>query len=93
MQKTYCGRTAGGLLKAARVQMMRAGNAEIVITLPDGSECCARLADRPDGWGGTVRDALALFDVYGTRAILSTSARALSVMVDLEARAEKMMRG
>lgn len=89
---TYKKRTAGGILTTASVALMRAGNAEVLVTLPNGSQCCARLIERPDGWGGTVRDALLLFDVYGTVAMLALSRRALEKMAELENQAAKMMR-
>lgn len=93
MDKTYHGRTAGGILKTARAELMRAGNAEILVTLPNGADCCARLIERPDGWGGTVRDALLIFDVCGTVATLALSNRAMKKVMELENQAAQMMDG
>lgn len=93
MNKTYHGRTAGGILKTARAKLMRAGNAEILVTLPNGADCCARLIERPDGWGGTVRDALLIFDACGTVATLALSSLSIKKMMALENQAAQMTKG
>lgn len=79
---TYLGQTAGGILKTARMQQMRAGNWEVVVTTRDGREHHAIQGGR-NGCGETIDDVLYLVDVSGTNAALLTSATAYANLRDL----------
>lgn len=86
MSATLNGKTAGGIVKTAKIQQMRAGNFEIVVTHPH--ECIASIGERKDGWGGTVADVLVLMDASGLVAKLPMSDQALKKMRALEAEIE-----
>ena len=66
MQVTIKGKTAGGILKTAKIAQMRAGTWEIVVSHPH--ECIAMIGERADGWGGRVADVLVLTDASGDAA-------------------------
>jgi hypothetical protein len=43
VQKTYKGKTAGGLLKRVQILKMQAGNYETVASMPDGEQFVVRV--------------------------------------------------
>lgn len=91
MQGTYRKQTAAAILKTARVEVMRAGNAEIIVTLPGAQgNTIAVLGTRADGWGGTVRDVLVLTDVDGLNVRLATNRRSLAKFEALHAECERV---
>ena len=89
MQNTYKGKTAGGFLKSAQVVQMRAGNFEVVVTLPNGKEAIAMMGGRKDGWGGVAEDVMVLSNADGHLVTLSTSTAAYSKLRELLNSAEK----
>lgn len=91
MQATYQNRTAGGILKTAKVELTRAGLAEVFVTLPDGEEAIAMIDGRENGWGEVIQGALVIRNVYGHIATLTLSDRALEKMQALESKAASMM--
>ena len=95
MQTTYKGQTASAILKTARVEVMRAGNAEILVTLPHiKTPAIALLGTRKSGWGDTIRDVLVLTEVENgqpERNIrLSTTPRSLAKLVALHDECERV---
>jgi hypothetical protein len=92
MQNTYKGQSAAAILKTARIEEMRAGNVEIVVTLPGEGNIIAILGTRPDGWGGSVTDVLVLTDVNGMNVRLSTTKRSLARLEALHADCERQQR-
>ena len=86
MQNTLKGRTAGGIIKTAKIEQMRAGTWEIVVSHPH--QCIAMIGERADGWGGRIADVLVLADSSGLVARLSMSSSALAKMRTLESQRE-----
>lgn len=86
MQKTIKGKTAGGIVRTAKVCQMRAGTWEIVVSHPH--QCIAMIGARKDGWGGSISDVLVLTDADGLVARLEMSAGALTKMQELESKRE-----
>lgn len=86
MKVTIKGKTAGGILKTAKISQMPAGTWEIVVSHPN--VCVAMICERADGWGGRVADVLVLTDASGVVARLEMSATALAKMQDLAAQCE-----
>jgi len=86
--KTFKGKTAGGILKTAKVCEMRAGNHEVVVSHPH--ECVATIGIRGNGWGGSVYDVLVLTDANGVVARLEMSDKALAIMESLESECDAM---
>ena len=86
MQKSYKGRTAGGILKTAEVKKMQAGTYEIIVKAPDGHDAIAMLGERKSGWGGTVEDVLVLTRAEGCIARIVASDAAIRKLRALEAR-------
>ena len=83
-QVTYLGKTAGGILKTARIVKMQAGNKEIKVTLPNGKTAFAALGERSAFGGGTIADVLVLFDADRTICRLTTSSAAYAKLRSLE---------
>ena len=92
MQKTYKGKTAGGILASARMVKMQAGTIEVVVTLSDGQDAIVMLGERGDGYGGRVADVCVLADVDGVIARLSTTAASYRRLRELERAADKGLR-
>ena len=97
MQTTYRKQTAAAILKTARVEVMQAGNAEIVVDLPgykpsDKTSIIALLGTRQSPWGGTYRDVLVLTDVDGLNVRLSTTQRSLARLEVLHDECERIQR-
>jgi len=86
--KTFKGKTAGGILKTAKVCEMRAGNYEVVVSHPH--ECIAMIGARKDGFGGSVYDVLVLSDVNGVVARMEMSDKALARMESLKDECDAM---
>ena len=76
MQKTIKGKTAGDILKTAKVVQMRAGNWEVVVSHPH--QCIATTGT------GTVSDVLILIDSDGLVARLEMSDAAMRKLAALE---------
>lgn len=85
MQITYRKQTAAAILKTARIEVMRGGQAEIVVDLASKKNCVASLAHRRARWGGTLQDVLVITDVDGQIARLSTTPRSLAALESLHA--------
>ena len=90
MQTTYRKQTAAAILKTARVEVMCAGNAEIVVDLPGNKNCVARLGTRQSPRGGTYQDVLVITDVDGLNVRLSTAPRSLAKLESLHAECERV---
>jgi hypothetical protein len=82
MQTSIRGKTAGGILKTAKVVKMRAGTWEVVVSHPH--QCIAMTGERRSGWGGTIADVMVLTDATGLVARLEMSATAMRKLAALE---------
>ena len=91
MNKTYKGKTAVGILKAAYVARTRAGNSDVFVTLPDGRTAVACIGSRCDWVGGRIQDVLVIMDASGTIARLQMSPRAIDLMQELDKMAGELM--
>ena len=94
MQTTYRKQNAAAILKTARVAVMQAGNAEIVVDLPGHKllSVIALLGTRKSPWGDTCRDVLVLTDVDGLAVRLSTTSRSLGRLEALHDECERVQR-
>ena len=97
MQTTYRRQSAAAILRTARVAVMQAGNAEILVTLPNiNTPAIALLGTRQSGWGDTVRDVLVLTEVEdgqpGRNVRLTTTPRSLARLEALHNECERVQR-
>ena len=95
MQTTYRKQTAAAILKTARIEVMRAGNAEILVNIPGvKTPAIALLGTRQSGWGDTVRDVLVLTEIEdgqpGRNVRLATTPRSLAKLESLHAECERV---
>jgi len=87
MAKTYCGKTAGGWLRSARVGLSAAGIAEIWVRV--GSREVLAMRGAPYA-GADREDSLLLGEPEGQLARLETSTRAYNRLRTLEADCDRM---
>lgn len=85
MRATYKGRTAGGYLRTARVEEMRAGNVEVVVTV-DNYDAHAILGRTDNG-----TPVVTFADATGPIVRLSLSARAEEKLERLTQQADHKM--
>jgi hypothetical protein len=84
MQNTYRKLNASAILRTARIAVMKAGNAEIVVNVPGREDfVIAMLGQREDGWGGAISDALVLSDVEGVICRMATTRASLARLEEL----------